>query len=149
MVTRVEAGRLRGDADADAAEVDDGATRQTRLIAPWGLRSRPPSGALAAVLSLASGEDVAMTFTPSPGDGLGVGDVALRSSHGSQIRCRDGLCESSDEFEAPGYRCNGLSGTSGTLTITASSFVLTLILAGGIIVSVTASGTAVWQPSGG
>lgn len=140
-------GRLAGGTDSRGrATVDDGASRTASVVLPWPLVGRPPSGTRAMLVDLLAGDDAAIPVAQA-GQGS-AGDAGIRSAHGSQVVCRDGRIEASDTVRAPGYECGQQAGVSGTLTITASDHVVTITIAGGIIVAVTATGTAVWTPGG-
>lgn len=141
---------LTRDAGKDTATITDGAERQATLISPLGLLCRPRSGARVLVLTAASGEEVALPVQVSPGDGLDAGEVALAAPGGARVRCRRDTVEASRKVDAPGYAAGGQDGVSGTLKITDSDgWSVTLVVAGGIIVSVTAGGSATWGPEGG
>jgi len=145
----VRPGNLRGRVSGASAQVADGGQeRACRVLFPWGLAGRPGSGTIAAVWAPAFGEEAALPYR-SGDAGLEPGDAAILSEHGSSVRCGDGIVEASDPVRATGFQVGQQSGVSGTLTVTDSDgWVLTIGIKGGIIVSVAATGAAVWAPEG-
>lgn len=142
-------GRINSDAGEDAANVAEDLQYSADIALPWPLTGRPKNGAVAMLMSLADGDDVAMPLRMRPGNGLASGDAGIASGHGTWIVCADARIEASDAVKAPGYRCGDDAGVSGTLTITdADGWSVTLRVKGGLVVAVVASGTAVWTPEG-
>jgi len=130
---------------------------KVELVQPFGFKAIPKAADGSGqpfVLTAGQGSDAVgvacVDFRFEPTD-VTAGNSVMYNATGQRLDCKSTGFVSNAAFDATGYKAGGTAGVSGQLVITigapAPTGAVTIQIKGGIVTSVSGTGSCVWSPS--